>query len=656
MRFPVLRRLLKSVFAMTSICYLVACGGGGGGSSATSSTFSGFAGIGAPISGGTVTVIDSTGATVGTATTAADGSYTLSFNPANFTAPFVLKVTGNVGEAVETLVSVQPTTATSVINITPITHAISALLSSTGNPVDLITNIATEKSNITAAAIATNEQGFRDALASNLTAVGLTAASTNLISTTLNSNLDKLLDNVKVEVMPSGGIKLSTNASSAVDDLADSSATPTTPSQVVELAKGSKPTSDNAPSLKAPSAGEIPVGIDVLEQARLKLNACFAVLPSTSRSTATECTNLVTSDYLNAGRNATQEFSSLLSDSGNDLMEFQKPEIIRQLVTTLNHEKVIVRLSAKRIDGQWRSFVTVAENNHVIDTVVPGWKLVGDQRIFDTYINAIAVKRVSANTPANNRYETGFNLYVTKPLQTKTDNTVRSRITQVVVTGPGLPGAGITLKPMVGCDFLAIYNSATNTTPYCADLYRLRSLLTDGVTPFTPGANISYLYGSKSDGDIATIKPLDLYKFVITYYSNNSDNSTSTLTYWNRLRSRPLSVAEMVKVRFTDFDASTISKLTTGTMWTGGGDLTLNWSVPENAPSPYIAGFIHAGGSDNTFVSTVGRSSKIPCTGNTDCNGSTGAYNSELATNSSYIFQTVSRSRFDTQYFSQLTP
>ena len=182
---------MKKTLIIVISWIIAACSGGGSGSgSSMSSTFSGFAGTGAPISGGTVTVIDSTGTTVGTATTAADGSYTLSFNPANYSAPFVLKVIGNVGEAVETLVSVQPTTATSVVNITPITHAISALLSSTGNPVDLITNIATEKSNITTAAIATNEQGFRDALSANLTAVGLTPGTVNLINTTFSANLD----------------------------------------------------------------------------------------------------------------------------------------------------------------------------------------------------------------------------------------------------------------------------------------------------------------------------------------------------------------------------------------------------------------------------------------------------------------------------------
>lgn len=644
-------KLLTEITTAGSITLLAACGGGGSGG-VSLATFSGTAAVGAPISNGTVTVIDATGSQVGTATTGTDGSYSLNFNPSNFTAPFVVKVTGSVGEAQETLVSVQPTATTSVVNITPITHAISATMSSTGNPLDLITNIAAERSNITATNITSAENGFRAALASNLNAVGLDSNNVNLMNTTFSSKLDKLLDNVRVEVTSNGQIKMSTSAGSAVDDLGNSAATPSA-AQVVELPKGTIPSAANATALPAPTN---PVGIDVLEEARLALNACFDV-PAASRSTHAACTDLVTADYLNAGRNATQEFSNLLSDSGNDKMVFQKPEIIRQLSTTVGNEKLLVRLNAKRTDDQFRSITTVAENNH---TGYTGWKLVGDQRLFDTVINGVAVKRNSINSPAYNRYETGFNIYINRPVQTgltgtaasSAGTTSRSKIKQVVVTGPGLPVAGITLRPRSGCDFLAILKSSNNTLPYCASLYRLRSLLTDE-SAYIPTANLAYLYDSKTDSEIEAIKPLDLYKFVIDYYVNTTDNTTATVTYWNRLRSRPLTVAEMKQIRYVDFTDATKTLLTTASLWTGGSDLTLNWTVPDGTPSPFTVYFLHSGGSDNALVSPASRSAKIPCVGNSDCDGT--AYINNMTTTDQYFFQTVSRNRFDTQIFTQIT-
>jgi hypothetical protein len=473
------------------------------------------------------------------------------------------------------------------------------------------------------------------------------------MNSNFSSALDKLLDNVRVEVTASGQIKMSTSAGGAVDDLGNSSSQPAA-ARVVELPKGTIPSASNATALPAPTS---PVGVEVLEQARLALNACFAVAAA-SRSSDAACTNLVITGYLNSGRDATQEFASLISDSGNDLMVFQKPEILRQLSTTQNNERLLVRLNAKRSDGQFRSITTVAENN---PSGYTGWKLVGDQRLFETFINGVAVKRNSINTPSTSRYETGFNLYINKPIQTgltgvaatSAGSSSRSKIKQVVVTGPGLPGSGVTLKPKSGCDFLAIMKS-DGTLPYCASLYRLRSLLTNG-SAYTPTPNIAYMYDSKSDADIESIKPLDLYKFVITQYTNTSDNTTSDVTYWNRLRSRPLTVAEMDLVRFVDFTDVTKAKLATATLWSGGSDLTLAWTVPENTPSPFTAYFLHDAGSDNTYVSPSTRSARIPCSGNTDCNGSTGSYISNLTTTNQYIFQVVSRNRFDTQIFTQIT-
>lgn len=619
-----------------------------------STTFSGTSAFGAPFAGASVVVTDATGATAGTATTADDGSYTLSFNPTSFTAPFVVTVKGSMGNSEETLVSVQPTSSSSTVNITPITHAIAALMSGTGNPLDLVANIATDKSNITTVNVASVERGFRDALAGNITAMGLDPATVNLMSTTFNARLDKLLDNVKVEVTPTGDIKMSTSAGSSQDDLASSSNAPAA-AKVVELAKGIRPTAALAVNLPAAGAGETPIGIEAIEASRVALNACFA-LPATTRynlstnTYALQCDNLVTTNYKHDGRVAAQEFGStagLIGDSGNTGMVFQKPEILRQLSATPGNERLVVRLSAKRIDGQMRELTTVAENNP-IGYPNSGFKLVGNQREYETLVNGTANKRTVANDTTKNRLETGINVFVGKPA----DNSISS----VVVTGPGLPGnavgtGGITLKPKTGCDFLAIADN-NGATPSCASIYRVRSTLTDGVTPFTPTSN-TFLFKSPqlTDDEIQTIKPLDLYKFVIT------KSDATTLTYWNRLRSRPLTVAELLQVRFVDFTPATKALLTTATMYNGGAAPTVSWTVPTNAPRPFKAMFFHLNGSDIVGVPFTSASAAIPCTSNTDCASvNNGTYVSNMSSSSnSFVIQTVSRNRFDTQIFSSIT-
>lgn len=158
--------ILRASACFSVAVYLTACGGGGGSSSSStttpaSTTLSGTAAIGAPFDGGTVVLTDSTGATVGTTTTKSDGSYELKFETSKFTAPFVATVTGNIGGASESLVSVVPTVPSTggnlTANITPITHAIASRISSTGNPLSLVDNITTEKTNITSANVLSKE-------------------------------------------------------------------------------------------------------------------------------------------------------------------------------------------------------------------------------------------------------------------------------------------------------------------------------------------------------------------------------------------------------------------------------------------------------------------------------------------------------------------
>lgn len=257
--------MIKNMSGVFIILFLVGCGAGGSSISSTSdgtsttltttagattASISGTAATGAYLIGADVTVTDSTGATVVTTTTGTDGSYTTgTFNPSSFTAPYVVTVSGTVGSGSETLVSVLATTpsVSTVVNVTPITNAISSSLSSTGNPLDLQTNITTEKTNITSAAVTAAEAAYRTLLSANMTSAGV-SSSTNLISGTFDTKFDTLLDNVKIEVGTTGIVSMSSSAGSVINDLGNTTTTPASASSLV-LAKGVLPTASNATSL-----------------------------------------------------------------------------------------------------------------------------------------------------------------------------------------------------------------------------------------------------------------------------------------------------------------------------------------------------------------------------------------------------------------------
>jgi len=139
-----MRRFARHVYStlfLAAFLLLVACGGGGGSSPAmaTGTLVMGTVARGLPMAGATLRLKDAAGVTM-TAITAVDGTYT--FDASGLTAPVVLVAVGtSSGSSVPaTLVSCKDIItplATTVVNVTPWTTAICAMLSSTGRATDL---------------------------------------------------------------------------------------------------------------------------------------------------------------------------------------------------------------------------------------------------------------------------------------------------------------------------------------------------------------------------------------------------------------------------------------------------------------------------------------------------------------------------------------
>jgi hypothetical protein len=134
------------------------------------------------------------------------------------------------------------------------------------------------------------------------------------------------------------------------------------------------------------------------------------------------------------------------------------------------------------------------------------------------------------------------------------------------------------------------------------------------------------------------------------------------VTYWNRLRSQPLQTADLARVNYVDFKLETVALMKTGTIYSGGVGPTVAWTTPPNTARPFKVTFFHPQGTDEINVPFSVASTQIRCSGNNACSGSTGSFNStvdDLLVNPSdgqqYLFQLISRNRFDLQLFTQLS-
>ena len=201
-----------------------ACGGGDSGSSASTTpgtnvppaqTVSGVAASGAAMQGATVTLMDATGKSVDCPANATTGAFQCTVT--GLTAPFVLSASGNVADSQATLIALSASAGSQTINITPITNAIAATIVG-DNPSKLLGNTGLLQSKVTAQTVSNTVAAYAAALADLLAATGNTGV--DLISGPLTAGapgLDRLLDQLKVNVLPDGSVQISSVAGASSD-------------------------------------------------------------------------------------------------------------------------------------------------------------------------------------------------------------------------------------------------------------------------------------------------------------------------------------------------------------------------------------------------------------------------------------------------------
>jgi hypothetical protein len=189
---------------------LLACGGGGGSSPAAAiqnptslATLTGTVATGKAYPQGTTLVVtDATGTTVGTGTvTGTDGAYSITLTTTAPVAPLVITAKA---EGEETMVSVVPIATTGTANVTPLTDLIAALVSPTGNPATLATDISNSNT-----ATVTNINAALTQVQTLIASVsGVASSSTdNPLTTpftTNNTGHDRTLGAISVAIKPQG--------------------------------------------------------------------------------------------------------------------------------------------------------------------------------------------------------------------------------------------------------------------------------------------------------------------------------------------------------------------------------------------------------------------------------------------------------------------
>ncbi|WP_321873660.1 hypothetical protein [Burkholderia ubonensis] len=594
---------------------LTACGGGSSSSSGdpassapAAQTVSGVAAAGAAMQGATVTLVDATGKSVDCPADATTGAFHCTVT--GMTAPFALSAVGNVADSQATLISLSATAGTQTINITPLTNAIAATIVG-DNPAKLLGNTGLLLSKVTTQAVAGAVQAYSAALADVLAATG--NAGVDLIAGPLTAGapgLDRLLDQLKVNVLPDGGVQISSVAGASSDTPAQLQLAPGVAPQAGD--KASLPavaTINGAPVTSLPSASD-------LAALQAAFNKCFAGTTAAARlgGSVAACSQLVVDDvasgalnagvpstYLNNGMSAQQEFGTspgIVADDAMNNASFSLPEVIRVVAG----DAMWVKLSWTRADGVrdgMQQHVQLAVKDSARASGDTGWRVIGNQRAVLSKVNANAQKWDWLN-PANP--STGTNAFVDSlNLQVGIFDAAGTAVDFAIVKGPGLRN-GVFLQPSSGtCDTLNIRAQiASGQTPaqlaalakggQCRNNYRLAGVAQDPANQglFTwpgdaPRNNTAWSKPQLSAAELADIKPFSAY--TVDIYQNGS-TAAPAKSYTVRLRTPSPSPDALRQYQWHDPAQSTRDMLTPGTASTfaGGATFPLGWTSKAGLP------------------------------------------------------------------------
>lgn len=465
-----IRRLssVLMVFPIFVAVVLSGCGGGGGGTPPV--LISGTAAAGAPVVG-YVSVRDSSANPQPVRShipIEANGHY--SVDVTGLTAPYSFLAIGTVGGRSITLYSAATSDDEgSTINITPFTDLIVRGIAASA--VDTYINNG-GITGLTTAQLDAQRVALTNMLADALQAMGL-SGSIDLLRATFNADntgLDRFMDVVKVST---------TTTTATITNILDAANT-----LVINTNTGA-----STGTLGIGGLGTSGTPLDGILQTFDAFSALFASnVPSSSNPALLA---LFAESFMNEGENASAFLTDITTTPGVKGVKFTNV-----VVDSVDTGAGIAQVHFTPVFPGGVTFPNVVGGavSWQMKRVGDAWLIDGNQRIAYVSVKTIASKKTcnTANPACSlaTTYRTGLNLII--------DDQAMVGIGTAIVTGPGLPAAGVTLEAQgVG------HTSFGITTP----------------NPLCSGCTGSYLW-DMTDADIAMVLPNSVY--TIELYNNSA--------------------------------------------------------------------------------------------------------------------------------------
>jgi hypothetical protein len=447
---------VKTALSIAMALTIAGCGGGSTSSPTpvvAATTISGTAATGAPFGGAAISIVDRTGAVVGSGTSAADGSFTITLK-AGAVGPFVLQAVRDD----QTLVSVAPDATSGTINITPITNLIAARLGTSGDPTKLAAEFQANPNLLSSITVNAKVDEIVAMLKPLLDALGATGSPLTTAFAANGTGSDRVLDSLSIKITPSSAT--TANIEVSVRQADADGVQPT----VVQF---SNVTTTITPLPAVTAANLVKPGTAPLIAALLaKMNACYALpvadrvtTPETGAATdikAAACKEIFHGNDPTTFKSngnvvaANGAFGNIFKAGGNNLVfdrgtyEFTRP----------NGDIVI---GYRATDGSGN----VTNDTFAVrpDVVAAPTKLqqIGNQYVYDGAIKPYHQLRTFVNQRSSDYYSSGY-----VPAVNNTLNAGNSIFSKVVVTTP--KGGTLTLKPKSGFSTLQLDKAGTVTT------------------------------------------------------------------------------------------------------------------------------------------------------------------------------------------------
>jgi hypothetical protein len=669
-----MKQTLPVAAVTMAVAALVTACGGGGIAGDQRITLAGTAATGAPMSGATVVVKDSTGTAVenctATCTVGSDGNFSVPLQP-SAKGPFVLLVTQEEGD--DPQVSMIDTATSARVNVTPITTMIAARLAPDGNPAEL------KSSDLSQEKITAQTAVIKTMLKPLLEAAGVPDGDDPLTASFAanSTGVDKALDMLG---KPSSSkdnegktiLEFAVKTSGA-DDAADADNAPvkfTLSPSVVPVT----PANITVATMKA----SLPVdGVSSKIQNLIqRMQDCYAMAPADRRPngatlgsqiTAEVCKGIFAyndpSEYLHNNAVVSQARASLPANTGRRFTGAFKG--IFNNVQGIQHDQPEYRYTIKNgnttnpkkpMDGdvvftaRWTvtdpkagEFLGQSDVGEYHARLQNGvLKLIGNQSKHDLSVNAQARREEMPGVPDFAYVATGYNIGISERKwdHDNDDNTPEVSIYQEVkVTSPS--GKTFTFRPHPSnnLDYLGLVNTS-NTTTKSATIRLNGAYINAATTGLHPSERFtSEFWGSKTEWTEAAIQNIPAqgnWKFEVTLtdaFTNEPAHNVAnkTFTQFRRSINRAPTLAQLQTVKWPSVKDPVKSILASAASPNGQGAVALStnntaqsltidgWDVPKGAWSPTYARVYGLTWDEGADVASTARKLNIACKGGSHC-------------------------------------